>query len=127
VPIVDHDAGDGLQRERTRLAWRRTTLAVTVVTLLGVSRVLVGGVRPPTVIGLALAALVWLAVIVVAHRRIRALTERSTSDGASRLGQPDAVRLAAAAPGDHRAARGAPAALALLTAALALVSALLLD
>jgi len=54
----------GAQRERTRLAWRRTVLAATVVTLLFLR--LAGP-------GAALAVPFWLAVLVVGQRRIQAL------------------------------------------------------
>lgn len=101
----------GQQAERTRLAWRRTTLAATVVALLGVSRVLSGGIRLTEVAGAALSTLAWLAIVVVAHQRIGALTAPSTADGADASLRPA-----------HRA----PAALALLAAAMALLGLLLI-
>jgi len=71
----------GTQPERTRLSWRRTVLAATVVTLL-VARL--------SVPALALAVLDWLAVLVLAQRRISALS-------AGRTGVANRVPLAAAA------------------------------
>ncbi|WP_406367429.1 DUF202 domain-containing protein [Streptomyces sp. NBC_01546] len=63
----------GLQPERTRLAWRRTTLASSVVSVLALRQALRGSGRPLEVAGAAVIALVWLAFLWVAHRRIRAL------------------------------------------------------
>ncbi|WP_031087990.1 DUF202 domain-containing protein [Streptomyces sp. NRRL WC-3549] len=60
----------GLQPERTRLAWRRTTLSCTVVALLGVRQALRGGSGATGVIALALGLLAWLAFLRVAHRRV---------------------------------------------------------
>ncbi|CAL9379749.1 hypothetical protein SUDANB106_01043 [Streptomyces sp. enrichment culture] len=61
------------QPERTRMAWRRTTLAfAAVVALLARGTVHDGG--PPRQYALAaLGALVWLVFLALAHRRIRAL------------------------------------------------------
>ncbi|MEO3745439.1 DUF202 domain-containing protein [Plantactinospora sp. B5E13] len=60
APASSRDAG--LARERTRLAWRRTTLSVTVVAVLAgrlaLTRGTVGAVAA------ALAGLGWLAVLV---------------------------------------------------------------
>jgi len=97
------DRDPGRQAERTRLAWRRTTLAATVVALVGAGRVVAGGTRTTEVLALALVAVGWLAIVAVAHQRIRALDHPSI---------PDA----------HRA----PAALALLTTAVALAGTLLM-
>ncbi|MGW6461042.1 DUF202 domain-containing protein [Streptomyces sp. NPDC055078] len=63
----------GLQPERTRLAWRRTTLAFTVVTVLAARLVVTGTGHAVTVVAVALSALVWLGFLWVAHRRVRAL------------------------------------------------------
>ncbi|MFE6227412.1 MULTISPECIES: DUF202 domain-containing protein [unclassified Streptomyces] len=63
----------GLQPERTRLAWRRTTLSWTVVAVLGVKLALLDGATALGVTGLALAALLWVGFLAVAHRRIRSL------------------------------------------------------
>ncbi|MFJ6757826.1 MULTISPECIES: DUF202 domain-containing protein [unclassified Streptomyces] len=68
---TDRDAG--LQPERTRLAWRRTTLAASVVAVLALRQALRGSGAPVEVAGAAVIALVWLLFLWVAHRRIRAL------------------------------------------------------
>jgi hypothetical protein len=99
-----HCGEQGLQAERTRLAWRRTVLSAAVVGLLAVIRLVTGGAGPASIAGLALFAAGWVAVLVVARSRLRRLTD-------VRSGTP---------------AHNAPARLALLTAALALASILLL-
>ncbi|MFF9342935.1 DUF202 domain-containing protein [Streptomyces sp. NPDC014773] len=63
----------GLQPERTRLAWRRTTLSCTVVAVLGIKLALMDGATAAGLTGLALSALVWIGFLAVAHRRIRTL------------------------------------------------------
>ncbi|WP_411106353.1 DUF202 domain-containing protein [Streptomyces sp. cmx-4-9] len=63
----------GLQPERTRLAWRRTTLACSVVAVLALRQALRGSGGPVEVAGTAVIALVWLVFLAVAHRRIRGL------------------------------------------------------
>ncbi|MFE5892599.1 DUF202 domain-containing protein [Streptomyces sp. NPDC002285] len=63
----------GLQPERTRLAWRRTTLSGTVAAVLAVKTALHGGV---SVVGLVVCALcfaLWLGFLALAHRRIGVL------------------------------------------------------
>ena len=107
-------SGRGLQVERTRLAWRRTTLAATVVVVLGVGQVVARGVRPAAIGGMVLVAGAWLAIVVVAHQRIRALAQSTSMDGPD----PDLVR---------PSRQDSPATLALLTAALALAGLLLLS
>ncbi|MFE5911405.1 DUF202 domain-containing protein [Streptomyces wedmorensis] len=70
-------AGDvrdpGLQPERTRLAWRRTTLSCTVVAVLAVKLTVSDEIGAKELTGLALSALVWVAFLAVSHRRIRSL------------------------------------------------------
>ncbi|MFD9498585.1 DUF202 domain-containing protein [Streptomyces sp. NPDC060035] len=63
----------GLQPERTRLAWRRTTLSCTVVALLAVRQALHSGATGPGVIAVALSLLAWLGFLRVAHRRVTGL------------------------------------------------------
>lgn len=58
----------GLQPERTRLAWRRTTLACTVVAVLA-ARQAAADAAPA--VGLTL--LTWLGFLAVAHRRVTAM------------------------------------------------------
>ncbi|MEU9063023.1 DUF202 domain-containing protein [Streptomyces sp. NPDC048430] len=60
----------GLQPERTRLAWRRTTLACTVVALLAFRQALHHGATGAGVLAVALSLLAWLGFLVVAHRRV---------------------------------------------------------
>ncbi|KPI18570.1 DUF202 domain-containing protein [Streptomyces sp. NPDC086989] len=64
----------GLQPERTRLAWRRTTLACSVAAVLALRTALRGPGSPVEVAGAAVIALIWLAFLAVAHHRMRQLT-----------------------------------------------------
>ncbi|MFB7370989.1 DUF202 domain-containing protein [Streptomyces sp. NPDC056222] len=63
----------GLQPERTRLAWRRTTLTFTIAAVLAAKAVIRDEITAAGVTGAALAVLAWLGFLAVAHRRIRAL------------------------------------------------------
>ncbi|MEU0471422.1 DUF202 domain-containing protein [Streptomyces olivaceus] len=63
----------GLQPERTRLAWRRTTLSGTVVAVLAAKTALHGGATPVGVLATALCCGLWLAFLGIAHVRIRTL------------------------------------------------------
>ncbi|MFD4785964.1 DUF202 domain-containing protein [Streptomyces sp. NPDC058459] len=67
-------AGDlGLQPQRTRLAWRRTTLSGTVTAVLAV-RAAVRATGPLTgAVLVLLCCACWLAFLALAHLRIRAL------------------------------------------------------
>ncbi|WP_340381881.1 DUF202 domain-containing protein [Streptomyces sp. SS7] len=67
------DRDPGLQPERTRLAWRRTTLSGTVAAVLAVKTALHGGASATGIIACALVCGLWLAFLLLAHRRIRAL------------------------------------------------------
>ena len=60
----------GLQPERTRLAWRRTTLSCTVAALLAVRQALHHGAGPTALLAVALSSLAWLGFLLVAHRRV---------------------------------------------------------
>ncbi|KQX77444.1 MULTISPECIES: DUF202 domain-containing protein [unclassified Streptomyces] len=64
----------GLQPERTRLAWRRTTLASTVAAVLAAKAALHGGVSVSGIVTGALCCGLWLAFLLLAHRRIHALS-----------------------------------------------------
>ncbi|MFI8189019.1 DUF202 domain-containing protein [Streptomyces sp. NPDC085946] len=63
----------GLQPERTRLAWRRTTLSATVCAVLAVRTALHGGPGTAGIVAAALCCALWLGFLRLAHRRIRAL------------------------------------------------------
>ncbi|MFD5746865.1 DUF202 domain-containing protein [Streptomyces sp. NPDC127033] len=73
APAPAGERDPGLQPERTRLAWRRTTLSCTVVAILAARQAVHGGATAAGLTGAALSALVWLAFLGVAHRRLRSL------------------------------------------------------
>ncbi|MFJ8078608.1 DUF202 domain-containing protein [Streptomyces sp. NPDC096176] len=58
----------GLQPERTRLAWRRTTLSCTVVAVLAARQA-----AQEAVLAAGLGLVAWLGFLAVAHRRIGAM------------------------------------------------------
>lgn len=64
----------GTTRERTRLAWRRTVLAATVVALLG-ARLAIARTSPAfAALFVSFTAAAWLAFVAVAQRRIGQLS-----------------------------------------------------
>ncbi|MGW5849574.1 DUF202 domain-containing protein [Streptomyces sp. NPDC055254] len=103
VPGEPRDAG--LQPERTRLAWRRTTLACSVVAVLALRQAVRGTGAPVEVAGAAVISLIWLAFLGVAHRRVGALAR---------------ARPGALAPGAAAAATACTVALAVFAAAVIL-------
>jgi hypothetical protein len=61
-------------RERTRLAWRRTVLAATVVALLGARLALARTTPAFAALFVSFTAAAWLAFVALAQRRIGQLT-----------------------------------------------------
>ncbi|MEV0637148.1 DUF202 domain-containing protein [Streptomyces sp. NPDC050619] len=72
------DRDPGLQPERTRLAWRRTTLSSTAAALLAMKTALHGGASATGVVVGAVCCALWLAFLFIAHRRIRTLAATSS-------------------------------------------------
>ncbi|MCH0555412.1 DUF202 domain-containing protein [Streptomyces sp. MUM 16J] len=64
----------GLQPERTRLAWRRTTLTATVVAVLAAKTALHDGLTTAGVAVSALCCTLWLGFLRVTQHRVHALT-----------------------------------------------------
>ncbi|MCX4401810.1 DUF202 domain-containing protein [Streptomyces sp. NPDC059837] len=83
VPGPEHrrERDPGLQPERTRLAWRRTTLSSTVAAVLAAKAALHGGPSAIDVTACALCCALWLGFLALAHRRIRVLSTTSGTDG----------------------------------------------
>ncbi|QEU95435.1 DUF202 domain-containing protein [Streptomyces kanamyceticus] len=74
TPAGEQVRDPGLQPERTRLAWRRTTLSCTVAAVLAGRAALHHGPTVPGVLACALCLLLWLGFLAVAHRRMVALS-----------------------------------------------------
>ncbi|MGV9350057.1 DUF202 domain-containing protein [Streptomyces spiralis] len=68
----------GLQPERTRLAWRRTTLSSTVAAVLAVKAALHGGVSTAVAVVCGLCCALWLGFLLVAQFRINCLARTAT-------------------------------------------------
>src|SRR5262249_38713962 len=81
----------GLQAERTRLAWRRTTLSATLALRLAGPRGVAGGGRPLALVAIPVMARLWLVFLAIAHRRITTIGPRSAGTA------PAGVALLAAA------------------------------
>jgi hypothetical protein len=73
----------GLQPERTRLAWRRTTLSGTVAAVLAARTALHQGASPTGLAVCALCCLLWLAFLLVAQLRIRRLARSAVPSALS--------------------------------------------
>lgn len=69
----------GAQPERTRLAWRRTTLTLTVVGLLAVRLATSDGGSPVSVAAVSAIALLWAAFLAAAQIRVRRLARDGTA------------------------------------------------
>jgi hypothetical protein len=63
----------GASVERTRLAWRRTSLSGTVVALLAARPAFDPRAGVPAWLAAALAMTAWVALVALGHRRTRAL------------------------------------------------------
>lgn len=76
----------GAQPERTRLAWRRTTLSFAVCVGLVVRNALTSG-GAADALAAALAVLAWIGFLAVAHRRIRRMAAARPHEMPGRLVQ----------------------------------------
>ncbi len=74
-PAAGTDSGSA-SAERTRLSWRRTTLAATVSALLAVRLAIRENGQALAVLAIAVTMLGWLAHVWLTHRRIRAMVHR---------------------------------------------------
>ena len=74
-PATGPDSGSA-SAERTRLSWRRTTLAATAAALLAVRLAARGDGQPLAVLAIAVTMLGWLAQLWLTHRRIQAMAHR---------------------------------------------------
>ena len=77
TPSTPPDRDPGLQPERTRLAWRRTTLSSTVAAVLAAKAALHNGVSTEGIIICSLCCTLWLGFLTVAHHRITTLATTS--------------------------------------------------
>jgi hypothetical protein len=80
----------GLAPQRTRLAWRRTLLALAAVTLLSLRLAVHYGIDTASMLTAAAGLLLWLGALLVAHRRGVALatTRRTVVPAAAESSKP---------------------------------------
>ncbi len=71
----------GRAPERTRLAWRRTVLALAVTALLCLRLALAGGIGAGQLLVAAIAIMLWLGALLVTFRRRRALVRPGSGIG----------------------------------------------
>jgi uncharacterized membrane protein YidH (DUF202 family) len=67
---------EGSSAERTRLAWRRTALAITLVALLTIRIAVKDGISVGAGFAIAAATLGWLFAMWLTQRRVHAMAER---------------------------------------------------
>src|SRR5690349_18352425 len=80
MPQNDRVRSDpGVAPERTRLSWRRTSLTATVAAILLLRFALQHHNRALAITVSALAALLWVMLLVVVQRRVRSLPATLTS------------------------------------------------
>ncbi|MCM2578223.1 DUF202 domain-containing protein [Streptomyces meridianus] len=70
----------GLQPERTRLAWRRTTLSAAVVVVLAAREAARRGAAPAALLGVALSVGLLLVFLATAQRRMHQLGSARPAD-----------------------------------------------
>lgn len=70
---MSQESDPGLQPERTRLSWRRTTLSAVVVVVLAARETARRGASPTAVLGMGVSVLLLLVFLVTAQRRMRQL------------------------------------------------------
>lgn len=75
----------GAQPERTRLAWRRTTLTFVVSAGLAVRRGVESGASALDLSATAVGVLALLAFLLVAHRRVTSMATMATERSVSRM------------------------------------------
>ncbi|MET7987825.1 MULTISPECIES: DUF202 domain-containing protein [unclassified Streptomyces] len=73
----------GLQPERTRLAWRRTTLSCTVAAVFAAKAALRDSGSAAGIVAFAFCCVLWLAFLALAHSRIRTLAAADPSGPAT--------------------------------------------
>ncbi|MEW2163142.1 DUF202 domain-containing protein [Streptomyces sp. NPDC007084] len=73
TPAAREERDPGLQPERTRLAWRRTTLSSTVVAVLAARAALHDPGSAAGIAACAVTCVLWLTFLALTHHRIRAL------------------------------------------------------
>jgi hypothetical protein len=76
----------GLAPERTRLAWRRTLLALTVVALLCLRLAVRDGIGAASLLTAAAAMLLWVGALVVTYRRARTVAASRSGAGVRGVG-----------------------------------------